>query len=123
MKSYISRKFPSETRTTAPALVCFIECESGYHAIMIWDVGARATGVSMYNAGVQSREVNMKARVVIVGMTSLILGLAALTQAQGTTNEPAAVQKHVDAARAMAGTRYKTAMERLCMPPDKRPRP
>src|SRR5437870_3019723 len=80
-------------------------------------------GVSMYNAGVQSREVNMKRRVILLAMVILILGLATIVHAQGTSNEPAAVQKHVDAARAMAGTKYKIAMERLCMPPDKRPRP
>ena len=50
----------------------------------------------------------------------LVLALAAMGYSQ---SEPAAVQKHVDAARVMAGTKYKTAMERLCLPPDKRPRP
>jgi metallo-beta-lactamase class B len=65
----------------------------------------------------------MKRRLIILGVVTLSLGLAAGLQAQGTSNEPPAVQKHVDAARAMANIRYKTAMERLCMPPDKRPRP
>src|SRR6266581_4342747 len=65
----------------------------------------------------------MKRRLIILGVVILTLGLAAVLQAQGTSNEPPAVQKHVDAARAMAGTKYKTAMERLCMAPDKRPRP
>src|SRR5438105_1112876 len=46
MKSNISRKFPSETRTTAPAFVCFIECDSGYHAIMIWDVVVIGSGLA-----------------------------------------------------------------------------
>ena len=65
----------------------------------------------------------MKRRVIILGFVILTLALSVAAQAQGTSNEPAAVQKHVDAARAMAGTKYKAAMERLCMPPDKRPRP
>lgn len=65
----------------------------------------------------------MKRRMIILQLVILSLALAAISTAQGTSNEPPAVQKHVAAARAMAGTRYKTAMERLCMPPDKRPRP
>ena len=65
----------------------------------------------------------MKRVTIILGLVILSLALAAVVNAQGTSNEPPAVQKHVDAARALAGTRYKTAMERLCLPPDKRPRP
>src|SRR5947209_228626 len=65
----------------------------------------------------------MKRRMIILQLVVLSFVLSAVVQAQGTSSEPPAVQKHVDAARAMAGTRYKTAMERLCMPPDKRPRP
>src|SRR5215467_12781123 len=65
----------------------------------------------------------MKRRVITFETVVLILALAGMVHAQGSSKEPPAVQKHVDAARPMAGTRYKTAMERLCMPPDKRPRP
>jgi metallo-beta-lactamase class B len=65
----------------------------------------------------------MKPLFIILGVATLSLTLATMVHAQGTSNESPAVQKHIDAARAIAGTRYKTAMERLCMPPDKRPRP
>ena len=60
---------------------------------------------------------------ISVAALMLCVALATLTKAQSVSNEPAAVQQHVDAARKLAGTRYKTAMERLCLPPDKRPRP
>src|ERR1700756_2032090 len=65
----------------------------------------------------------MKRQFVIMGVAILSLFLATVVHAQGSSTESPAVQKHVDAARAMAGTKYKAAMERLCLPPDKRPRP
>src|SRR6516162_11350182 len=65
----------------------------------------------------------MKPRLISLGVVTFSLTLATAGHAQGTSNESPAVQKHIDAARAMARTRYKAAMERLCMPPDKRPRP
>src|SRR5438132_1217866 len=64
MKSYISRKFPSETRMTAPALVCFIECESGYHAIMIWDVVVIGSGLAGLTAALQLQRVGRRVLVL-----------------------------------------------------------
>jgi metallo-beta-lactamase class B len=60
---------------------------------------------------------------IVIGLVTLSLAARAVANAQETSKEPPGVQMHIDAARALAGTRYKTAMERLCMPPDKRPRP
>src|ERR1051326_3232128 len=65
----------------------------------------------------------MKSGTIVIGLMTLNLAVTAIANAQETSKEPPAVQKHVDAARVMAGNRYKAAMERLCMPPDKRPRP
>src|ERR1051326_4435200 len=60
---------------------------------------------------------------IVIGLVTLSLALTAIAGAQETSKELPGVQMHIDAARALAGARYKTAMERLCMPPDKRPRP
>jgi len=65
----------------------------------------------------------MNTRVSTLVTIMVVAGFCASVNAQTTSREPAAVQQHVDAARTMAGTRYKTAMDRLCLPPDKRPRP
>jgi len=55
--------------------------------------------------------------VVAVGASSLATALPARAQ------EPSAVQRHIDVARELAGTRYERAMTRLCLPRNGRPRP
>ena len=65
----------------------------------------------------------MRRGTICLGALISPVVFAIFSNAQGPSKEPAAVQQHVDAARTLAGTRYKTAMERLCLPPDKRPRP
>jgi metallo-beta-lactamase class B len=52
-----------------------------------------------------------------VGASSLVIAVPARAQ------ESPAVQKHIDAARELAGTRYQRAMTRLCLPRNGRPRP
>ena len=62
-------------------------------------------------------------RVLVSLGALMLLASGTFANAQTVSAEPPAVQQHVNAARGLAGTRYKTAMERLCLPPDKRPRP
>ncbi len=60
---------------------------------------------------------------IVVGVVLSTLVASVFAEAQATRVEPPAVQKHVDAAKALAGTRYTAAMTRLCAPPNARPRP
>ncbi len=55
--------------------------------------------------------------VVAVVASNLAMGRAARAQ------EPPAVQRHLDSATELAGTRYERAMTRLCLPRNGRPRP
>ena len=55
--------------------------------------------------------------VVAVVVSNLATDLHARAQ------EPPAVQRHVDSAQELAGTRYQRAMTRLCLPRNARPRP
>ena len=61
--------------------------------------------------------------MIVAGVVVSIFAVGGLAKAQGTVKESPAIQKHVEAARELAGTRYKAAMERLCSPPDRRSRP
>jgi metallo-beta-lactamase class B len=65
----------------------------------------------------------MKKAMIVVGVLVLSLATGVLANAQATRQEPPAVQSHVTAAKELAGTRYASAMARLCSPPDARPRP
>jgi metallo-beta-lactamase class B len=62
-------------------------------------------------------------RQIVVGLVIMTLTACTFGHAQGAPKEAPAVQTHVDAAKALAGTRYTSAMTRLCLPPDARPRP
>jgi metallo-beta-lactamase class B len=57
-------------------------------------------------------------RILVAAVASAVIG-----GAHAVAQEPPAVQAHVDAARALAGTRYEQAMTRLCLPRNNRPRP
>ena len=57
--------------------------------------------------------------MLVVAVSASALATAVPARAQ----EPPAIQKHIDAARELAGTRYQRAMTRLCLPRNGRPRP
>lgn len=61
--------------------------------------------------------------MIAVGVVVSILAAGVPRYAQGTSQESPAVQRHVEAAKALAGTRYAAAAQRLCAPPNARPRP
>ena len=60
---------------------------------------------------------------IVVGLVLLNIAAAVLAYGQGASKESPAVQTHVTAATKLAGTRYASAMTRLCAPPNARPRP
>src|SRR5688572_7442108 len=60
---------------------------------------------------------------IVFGMALFSLGVNIPARAQGTRVEPPAVQRHIDSAKALAGTRFTNAMTRQCAPPYARPRP
>jgi metallo-beta-lactamase class B len=57
--------------------------------------------------------------MLVVAVSASCLAIARPARAQ----EPPAVQRHIDAARELAGTRYQRAMTRLCLARNGRPRP
>ena len=63
----------------------------------------------------------MKMMIVLVMIS--ILAAAVPGRAQGTSKDSPAVQRHVETAKDLAGSRYAAASQRLCAPPNARPRP
>lgn len=62
-------------------------------------------------------------RIIVTGVVASILAAGVLANAQGKNPAPPAVQQHIAAAMKLAGTQYAHAAQRLCSPPDARPRP
>jgi metallo-beta-lactamase class B len=63
----------------------------------------------------------MQTMKIMLGVAIAVSILAAALPVRA--QEAAAVQRHIDAARELAGTRYQRAMTRLCLPCNGRPRP
>ena len=61
--------------------------------------------------------------MIVVGVVVLSLAGGVLAYGQGTSKESPAVQTHIAEAMKLAGTQYAHAAQRLCAPPDARPRP
>lgn len=58
-----------------------------------------------------------------IGVVALNIAAGVSAHGQGASKESPAVQTHVAAATKLAGTRYASAMTRLCAPANARPRP
>jgi metallo-beta-lactamase class B len=61
--------------------------------------------------------------MIVIGVVALNIAAGIFAHGQGASKESPAVQTHVAAATKLAGTRYASAMTRLCAPPNARPRP